>query len=210
MKIRTDIFDEIISIWNMPVNERPNPEKSREYFMDDRVKSYDVARTLWRNYSKKTTEVLINQYLHSQTLKFKANVVPTKRDMFLITCCLDLISSNLEMHIPIELAMSVVSTFDAGMCYPHVEDLIISRLTESEVLQALNEGLSETLPVDVNFAATEGIRLYAGKGRPDEDKSRLKAIIANTEKSLKKLQSSQDMELRKNALRAVDWLSAFK
>jgi hypothetical protein len=224
MEPQHNIWSTIYELLNQPLEQRSPPYKDFEHFRNTAVSAACVFSALSQSFSRLEIEQEVSRFFLEMIATFRSNERPSAIKLFYADCCLMLVTMTGGCHsesdatecppCPIqmdnEVIRGIVETFPHIGCYGPVCCLIERHLAESEVLEALCAGLSISHPLDVTFSLLEGIRLYYGQGRKDEDPSRLASALLQLRSVLIVLEQSPDPTLRHAVHSALSDLSRYR
>jgi hypothetical protein len=197
------VLDRLIQIWNVSPSERSPAEREFRYWRNPGRSPQEVLADLRRAFPESTLRGAAVGFLEGAVECFRNGLVPDPRQAFLAGCLLLLAEGEHGLPLSKDLVRAIVTCFDAGYWYRPVGELASAWLTQSEVLDALRDGLSPGNPRSVMLSCFEGLRLYRGIGKPDAAPETKEKSLAQVRLALASLRASEDPAIRKCAEQAT-------
>lgn len=167
-----DVLDALLGLWN----SSPDSVATGGRYTRSALKAPEVVVRLRRNFPETRIVEEISRFLAEMAALMESDGIPDRRDIFLCSCCLTLISDPDGVRVPLSLVQNLVRSFPISIWYRSMTRVVASYLSRADLLAALIRGLSVDAPPVVIENCLQGVRMYAKFALHKDDPAHLDSL----------------------------------
>lgn len=197
----------LIEWWNLGA---AHPTRSSsDYSRDLSIRPATIYRRLRDEFPAERIEQDVTALLLDAARIEEIKAVPTRRDIFLTGCCLELLASEPGVNAPPAVVQRLTYALPVSLASSPMSRVIAKSLVHAEVLDALTEGLGKAASPDSLENCLAGILMYSRVPRKNEDPQALKRALARILTQIDSIDWNGRGDLRRLAERARKCLQSY-